>query len=97
MRIAAISTVIIKTKPGQTGHILNLLSGMIDNFHSHSGCLAYSTVQSSSQPELLVITGHWISLEHMEGHFLNPAQQAFSQILDPNTVYSLSFHHVVLD
>lgn len=97
MRIAAINTVTIKTKPGQTGHVLSLLAGMIDNFRSNSGCLAYGTAQSSSQPELLVITGHWTSLEHMEGHFLNPAQQTFSQLLDSNTVYSLSFHHAVLE
>ncbi|MDR7052931.1 quinol monooxygenase YgiN [Pseudomonas koreensis] len=97
MRIAAINTVTIKTKPGQTSHVANLLAGMIENFRSTSGCLAYDTAQSLNQPELLVVTGHWTSLEHMKGHFLNPAQQTFSKLLDSNTVYSLSFHHAVLE
>lgn len=95
MRIAAINTVTIKTKPDQTGHVLSLVAGIIDSFRSNSGCLAYDTAQSSNQPELIVITGHWTSLEHMEAHFLNPAQQTFSKLLDANTVYSLSFHHAV--
>ncbi|NBB09859.1 antibiotic biosynthesis monooxygenase family protein [Pseudomonas sp. SLFW] len=97
MRIAAINTVTVKTKPGQTAHVLSVLSEMTEQFHAQSGCLSYGAVESKSQPALLVVTGHWSCPDCMNGHFLNPALQTFSTLLESNIVYSLSFHHTVLE
>ncbi len=97
MRILAISTVSIRTQPGQKGYVLGLLCDVIDTLRSATGCVCYSTAASLTHPELIVISGYWTSLDHMEKHFENPAYHTLSELIDSKKVYGMSFHHAVFE
>lgn len=92
MLIAATNTVIIHAAPRQTVAVGVMLNNIICALRNCPGCLAYTAIKSHCEPNLWIVTGHWLSRLDMDDHFHNPAQEKYANLLSCKSVRSIEFN-----
>ena len=92
MFIVATNTVTIRAVPGRADAVGVLLREMLCALRECSGCLSYAAVQSHCEPNLWIVTGHWLTQPDMENHFHSPVQEQYAYLLNCESVRSIEFN-----
>lgn len=62
----------IKAKPGQAGALIKGAQSCVAETRKENGCVSYEYVQSTDDPDTLIVVERWTTREALAAHLLAP-------------------------